>query len=206
MEEAIETCRSANSSEHVLVKHIRPSFFGSVSILMRRMFLNLSRDANAIQLRIFQYVALGLLLWIFIGRIGLDQTGVQNRLGYLYQATVGCLFVGILSGIALFPDMRDVYYRESRDGLYSASAFILSYTLHALPTDLLCTALFCAWTVGLIGFQGETSFLISFYAFGCGVNLGESLAIIFLLIFRSTVEKFVYLWTGYPSSWSSLNL
>jgi ATP-binding cassette subfamily G (WHITE) protein 5 (sterolin 1) len=196
-EEAIEACRSTRSGEHVFVKRSRLSFFGSVNILMRRMFVNLVRDANGLQLRAVQYVALGFLLWIFMGKMGQDQNSVQNRFGYLYQATVAGLFLGILSAVGLFPDVRDVYYRESRDGMYSASAFVLSYTLHALPTDIISTALFCAWSVGVMGLQGGVSnFFINLFALACGVNVGESLAMVFLLIYQAVVRLQELFWTS----------
>ncbi len=53
--------------------------------------------------------------------------------GLLYEAMSGPIFIGMLNAISLFPAQRDLFYRESRDGLYGAGSFQLGYTLHAMP-------------------------------------------------------------------------
>jgi ATP-binding cassette subfamily G (WHITE) protein 5 (sterolin 1) len=173
----------------VFVKRSRLSFFGSVNILMRRMFVNLVRSPDGLHLRLVQFVLLSFLIWLFSRKLSHDQNSVQNRFGYIYESIIGGSFLGMLSAVGLFPDVRDVYYRESRDGMYSASAFILSYTLHALPTDVLSVTLYLIWSFTLIGLQFTNSGIFAnFFAIVCGLHFGESLALIFLLVFRSTVS------------------
>ena len=40
------------------------------------------------------------------------------------------------------PSLRDIYYRESGDGLYSATVFLIAYALHVLPFTMASSAIF----------------------------------------------------------------
>ena len=54
------------------------------------------------------------------------------------------LLICTLSLITLFsvPPLRDIYYRECRDGLYSTSTFLLSYSIHVIPFQAVSAFIF----------------------------------------------------------------
>lgn len=90
----------------------RPPPARIVWTLTRRMLTNMSRDSNAIGIRLTQLLFFGVLLLLFLGRLGHDQNSVQNRLGILYQVVAGSMFMGLLNASGLFPAEREVFARE----------------------------------------------------------------------------------------------
>jgi len=64
-----------------------------------------------------------------------------------------------VAGIPSFLEERSVYYRETKNGLYTTLPFILSNTLVNIPFLFLCTMFFsliCYWAIGL--HPGATAF------------------------------------------------
>ncbi len=98
----------------------RGFFFKKVGILVRRLSINLVRDQEGLFTRLGQMISFALLLWLFMGPFSLHQSGVQNRLGYIYEVVIAPAFMGMLNALALFPVARDVFDRERQDGLYSS--------------------------------------------------------------------------------------
>ena len=52
----------------------------------------------------------------------------------------------MFNAIALFPTMRDMYYRESRDGFYRSWMFLLTYIAHIVPFAMLASIIFSTFT------------------------------------------------------------
>lgn len=53
---------------------------------------------------------------------------MKTRYGFLY--------------FILVPPLRDLFYRECRDGLYSTGTFILTYAIHVLPFHIIASFIF----------------------------------------------------------------
>jgi hypothetical protein len=70
-------------------------------VLFERSFKNLARTGPNFSARVFNLSAMGFLLFIFIFRLGLNQFGVQNRIGLLYEALAGAYYVGHLNSVSL---------------------------------------------------------------------------------------------------------
>jgi len=104
---------------------------------------------------------------------------VQNRLGLWHQLT-SLLFVGLLNCVAIFPDERNVFYRERADGTYTTAPFFLSYLLNELPAELIASLVFTVtltFAIGLVA-SVEQCLVTAFVVF-CVVNSGEALGIVF---------------------------
>ena len=188
LQEAISSHQQSASEEHVFHARERIGLFSMIFILFSRMMLNLSRHASGLQIRLVQMPLFAFLLWIYMGHLGDDQNSIQNRFGYLYQTLSGGIFMGFFNACGLYPDIRDVFLREYRDGLYSPLAFIVSYTLHALPTDVGSVCLFSMMSFWVVGVQSSTfSALVYIYTTFCAVNFGESMGMMFCTVFRDTV-------------------
>ena len=50
----------------------------------------------------------------------------------------------IVSPLIPVPALRDLYYRESRDGLYGPTTFLLAYFFHMLPFTVASVSIFCS--------------------------------------------------------------
>ena len=188
LHDAISSHQQTASEDHVFHAREKLGLVSTVYILMSRMLLNLVRHAAGMQIRLFQLLLFAFLLWIFMGRFGDDQNSIQNRFGYLYETVSGGMFMGLLSACGLYPDLRDVFLREHRDGLYSPLAFIAAYTLHALPTDVGSVFLFAIMSFWVMGINSalDSAWMFMFSTF-CALHFGESLGLMFCTIFKNTV-------------------
>ncbi|KAL5008818.1 hypothetical protein ScPMuIL_014399 [Solemya velum] len=133
-------------------KRRKPSYIYILKCLVSRLMVNLSRERTGYLSRIFMMVAFVPFICIFLGRLKDNQQSVQDRIGLMYQGSQVPYFMGILLPVALFPPLRDLYYRECRDGLYSTGAFILAYTIHVFPFQVISSLIFSSivyWATGM---------------------------------------------------------
>ncbi|KAF2734700.1 P-loop containing nucleoside triphosphate hydrolase protein [Polyplosphaeria fusca] len=164
-----------------------PSTFPSAfPILLRRATKNFFRQPDLLTARIMQVVGLGIVLALFFAPLKNDYFAVQNRLGFLVEIAP-LYFVGMLNNIAVYPNERDVFYRDYDDRVYGVTAFFLTYTAIEVPFEIVCSLLFSVLATLACGLQrnAETFFIIAFNAF-CIVSCGESLGIAFNTLFAHT--------------------
>jgi hypothetical protein len=91
----------------------------------------------------------------------------------------------MLQNIAVYPDERDVFYREETDNCYSTEAFILQYTALELPFEIIASIVFgfvAAYAVDMER-SVQMAFIAAFNCF-CIVNCGDSLGIMFCTLFN----------------------
>lgn len=158
----------------------------ALPVLMRRSFVNFKRNKNAVIARTSQVFSYGAILALFFSPLGNDLASVNARLGFVQQFSP-LYFVGMLQNIAVYPEERDVFYREHEDNAYSIEAFFLQYTLAEIPFEIF-TALIFAVLVDLAAQLPRTPSLFFIVAFNCFaiVNCGESLGIMFNTLFNHT--------------------
>ncbi|KAJ3095113.1 hypothetical protein HDU97_007254 [Phlyctochytrium planicorne] len=150
-------------------------FFMSLPILVGRSFVNLRRQFGLVSARIFQGVALGVILTLYFARLKMDAS-VTSRIGFLQQ--VGALvFIGMLNCIAVFPQELRLFRFEHQDGVYSIESFFWTYTINEIPFDAIGGLLFGVLAHFAIGIKINV-FLISFFAFTM-VVAGESIGMAF---------------------------
>lgn len=90
----------------------------------------------------------------------------------------------MLQNIAIYPNERDVFYREQEDNCYSIEAFVIQYTILEVPFEIASSLVFGALMAFAIGMQRTVEmFLIAAFNCFCIVNCGESLGIMFCTLF-----------------------
>lgn len=99
--------------------------FTTVVVLVVRSTLNLARTPRLVLSRVLQVAAFAGLLALFFSPLPTDQSGVQNRLGLIYQSS-SVVFIGMLNCVSGFPIERDVFRREHADGLYGPISFLIA--------------------------------------------------------------------------------
>ncbi len=154
------------------------SFVATAPLLLRRSALNLRRQPGVLSARMFQGISFGIVLCCFFTRLpGSGQPAVQNRIGLLYEL-MGLTFVGMLNCVAVFPGERNVFYRETADGAYGTSAFVLTYTALELPCELLTGIVYGVMFGPIAGLRSSPArFWRLAYAVFCAINAGESIGI-----------------------------
>ncbi|KAH9488423.1 ATP-binding cassette sub- G member 5 [Bulinus truncatus] len=123
---------------------------------------------------------------IFLGQLGLNQGSIQDRLGVIYQASQVPPYMGIVNAIALYPSLRDVFYREYQDGLYSTLTFLGVYYVHCLPFNIISSVAFSAALYWIAGMNPDL------VGFGCFIlvcvmlsQVGEMVTVSVLGLFRN---------------------
>lgn len=163
---------------------IKPDYF-TFPILLSRAWMNISRQPDLLLNRFTQSVFFGLILCCFFAPIGNDQNSIQNRVGILQELTALC-FIGMLSCIAIYPNERNVFYREYVDGYYTARSFVMTYFAIAIPILIVSAfgvSLLMVYAIG-INPGNSTAWLAFTYVLFCFMFTGESLGIMFCSVFQ----------------------
>ncbi|KAK2595270.1 hypothetical protein QQS21_006985 [Conoideocrella luteorostrata] len=164
----------------------RASIFVALPLLLQRAIINTRRQPQLILARTMQVVGLAAVFTLFFAPFGNDYFAVQNRMGFVQQ--IGAFyFVGMLQNVAVYPNERDVFYREDDDGVYTVDAFLVSYTLIEVPFEILSCLIFGVLGTFAVGLPRTVTmyFVCTFACFGV-VSCGESLGIMFNTLFEHT--------------------
>jgi len=87
-------------------------------------------------------------IWI---RLGDSDSKINDRLSVHFYSVAFLAFMSV-AGIPGFLEERAVFYRETKNGLYTTLPFVLANTLVNIPFLFLCTIFFsviCYWAIGL---------------------------------------------------------
>ncbi|OWF47199.1 ATP-binding cassette sub-family G member 5-like [Mizuhopecten yessoensis] len=120
----------------------KPSVFRVILALLSRSYRHTGRDRSIYASRMFLLFCFVPFICLFLLQMGTDQRSIQDRIGLIYQGTSVPSYMGLMNGFYLFPPLRDLYYRESMDGLYSSVTFVIAYALYAVPFHVFSTVLF----------------------------------------------------------------
>ncbi|RSL48912.1 hypothetical protein CEP53_009379 [Fusarium sp. AF-6] len=158
----------------------------SLPLLVRRAITNTCRQPQLVLARIMQSSGVAIIFTLFFAHLGHDYLSIQTRLG-LFQQLGGFYIIGMLTNVAIYPNERDVAYRESSDGAYSLDSFLASYTIFELPFEVINALFFGILAVFAIGLPHTvaTYFVASLACFS-GLSCGESLGIMFNTLFSHT--------------------
>jgi len=181
-----ETSKIATPAELGSMKREMTPFHIAFPILLHRGIINFQRQPPFIIARIMQVVGLAIILTLFFAPLKNNYYSVQSRLGYI-QEFAAMYFVGMLQNVAVYPNEKEVFYREHDDGAYSVEAFFLQYTSLEVPFEIFTSLIFAVLTVLAAGLPRtvEMFFVAAFNCF-CIVSCGESVGIMFNTLFRHT--------------------
>lgn len=157
----------------------RASFATAMPLLIHRAIINTRRQPDQVLARTMQVIGLALLLALFFAPLKNDFYSVQNRMGFV-QELGAFYFVGMLQNVAIYPNERDVFYREDDDGVYSVEAFMATYTILEVPFEIFSCVVFGVLGAIAVGLPRTVTmyFVTVFACFGI-VSCGESLGIMF---------------------------
>lgn len=173
------------------ITYYRPQksgFFRTLFTLLGRMTLNVFRDRTSYLSRIFMLSLFVPFICIFLGHLGRNQTSIQDRIGLLYQSSQVPPYVAALNAASLFPPLRDLYYRECSDGLYSATTFLLAYVIHIMPFTIISSGIFSSVVYWVTGLQPLTEKFIHFSSLIFFLNFfGEIMCVLVMGAFMNPV-------------------
>ncbi|PQE19330.1 ABC transporter protein [Rutstroemia sp. NJR-2017a BVV2] len=120
-------------------------FFSAYPILVHRASINFRRQPPLLAARIMQVVGLSIILALFFAPLKHDYYSVQTRFGFI-QEFCAFYFVGMLQNVAIYPNEKDVFYRENDDGIYSVEAFFAQYVTLEIPFEIITSFIFAILT------------------------------------------------------------
>lgn len=164
----------------------RASLRTALPLLLERATINTRRQPPLIMARLMQVIGLAIVLALFFSPLHHDYYSVQNRMGFVQE--IGAFyFVGMLQNVAVYPNERDVFYREDDDGVYGVGAFLASYTILEVPFEIISCLVFGVLGAIAVGLPRTVTmyFVCVFACFGI-VSCGESLGIMFNTLFGHT--------------------
>jgi hypothetical protein len=116
-------------------------------------------------------------LALFFAPLKNDYYAVQTRMGYV-QEFAAFYFVGMLQNVAVYPNEKDVFYRENDDGTYGVEAFFAQYLTLEVPLEVISSLIFAVLTDLAAGLPRTAQmFFVCFFNCFCVVSCGESLGI-----------------------------
>ncbi|KAF8154965.1 P-loop containing nucleoside triphosphate hydrolase protein [Crassisporium funariophilum] len=144
-----------SDSHDVWVSYGNPSYverlFWNTLVLAERSTLNYMRNLLAYGVRAGMYGGMGFMLATIWIRLGTEDSIINDRLSVHFYSVAFLAFMSV-AGIPAFIEERAVYYRETKNGLYTTLPFVLSNTLVNIPFLFMCTVFFtviCYWAIGL---------------------------------------------------------
>lgn len=153
------------------------SFISAYPILVHRSFINFRRQPPLLIARTMQVTGLAIILTLFFAPLHNDYYSVQTRLGFI-QEFCAFYFVGMLQNVAVYPNEKDVFYRENDDRTYGVEAFLASYITLEVPFEIGTSLLFAILVDLGAGLPRTTQmFFVCFFNCFCIVSCGESLGI-----------------------------
>ncbi|KAJ5156010.1 hypothetical protein N7492_008813 [Penicillium capsulatum] len=152
-------------------------------LVLHRSFINFWRQPPLVMARSMQIVGIAIIMALFFAPLKNDYAAVQSRMGFI-QEFAALYFVGMLQNIAIYPNERDVFYREEADNCYSAETFILSYTTIEIPFEIASALVFGVLAAFADNMKRTVQmFLISAFNCFCIISCGESVGIMFCTLF-----------------------
>lgn len=155
-----------------------PNVFRVMFTLWKRMMVNLARERTIYIPRLFMLSLFVPFILAFLGHMKTNQESIQDRIGLMYQSASVPPCVSILNAVAIFPPLRDLYYRECRDGLYSTATFILTYAIHVLPFHIIASFFFSIIVYWVTGLYPSWDRFAIYYAVVCALHfIGEIITV-----------------------------
>lgn len=170
-------------------------------LVLHRSFINFWRQPPLVMARTMQIPGIAIIMALFFAPLKNDYAAVQSRMGFV-QEFAALYFVGtrnppcveiipaneinagMLQNIAIYPNERDVFYREEADNCYSAETFILSYTTIEIPFEIASSLVFGVLAAFADNLKRTVQmFLISAFNCFCIISCGESVGIMFCTLF-----------------------
>ncbi len=131
------------------------------SILLRRSFLNVTRNKMLFRGRLVRSIVLGTLIGIVYSKVTNNQTSIQDKTGAVFFALIQTAIASSLSVLSVFPQDLQVFAREYRSNLYRIDTYFLSVIFSGTPHQILAPLIEATIMFWLIGF-GDISKYIEF--------------------------------------------
>ncbi|KAL9647271.1 hypothetical protein ABK040_012622 [Willaertia magna] len=120
-------------------------------VIMVRAFTNIVRDRKLTIARIFQNVAMAILVGLIFLRKTYSYKDVQDRIGVLFFVLLNQAMNALFSSLTMVADEKPVYLRERGAKMYRVSSYYLGRSLAEIPNIFFFPVLFSVITYWMVG-------------------------------------------------------
>jgi len=149
---ALQCIRESDAAEQLGAYYTRHAgWFMQFALLVKRSIKLQSRDFVGVGVTVAIELIYALIVSALFRNVGMDQKGVQDRIGCLFFVVLNVAYTAALPAINIFAGEKSIVIRERASGAYVWSSYYLSKYVGELP-KLLPRLLFCSlvyWIVGL---------------------------------------------------------
>lgn len=114
-------------------KHRKQGWWGQFRLLLKRAWMQASRDGPTNKVRARMSVASAIIFGSVFWRIGKSQTSILDRMGLLQVAAINTAMAALTKTVGVFPKERAIVDRERAKGSYSLGPYLLSKLLAEIP-------------------------------------------------------------------------
>ncbi|PGH14543.1 hypothetical protein AJ80_05863 [Polytolypa hystricis UAMH7299] len=161
-QDAIES--SATAAEKHLIqtsKSEHANFLSVVLTLLHRTFIKSYRDVVAYGIRIAMYLGLAIMMGTVWLRLGNKQENIQPFANAIFFSSAFMSFMAV-AYVPSFLEDRSTFIKERANGLYGATAFIVSNFIIGIPFLFLITLLFSVVAYWLVNFRADAEAFFTF--------------------------------------------
>lgn len=185
----VEMTENEDSDSGFTVESVekKPSLPSLTLTLLHRSFVKSYRDVVAYGIRLAMYTCLGIMMGTVWLRLDPTQTSIQPLINAIFFGSAFMSFMAV-AYVPAFLEDRFQYVKEHRNGLYGATALIVSNFLIGLPYLFLFSIVFSIISYWLSNFQPTA---ISFFTWVLWLFLdlvaAESLVVLMTSLFPNFV-------------------
>lgn len=165
----------------------RSTFFNTTLALVHRSFIKSYRDVVAYGIRLAMYIGLAIMMGTVWLRLPTIQSSIQPFTNAIFFGSAFMSFMAV-AYVPAFLEDRATFVKERANGLYGATAFMISNFIIGLPYLFLISLIFSLITYFLNNFRPTAS---AFFTWVMWLFLdllaGESLVVLISSIFPNFV-------------------
>ncbi|KAJ8905228.1 hypothetical protein NDN08_001736 [Rhodosorus marinus] len=140
-------------SKHV--GHPLLSWWDQLSMLFGRSVRQVKRDRKSNMARIIPSITSAIMFGMIYWRMGRDQSGIHNRLGFLMVCATNTAMLAMTRTLKVFPPEKSVVDRERARHSYHVLPYLLGKIVAELPAVLAPPLLFGSILYPMAGLEGS---------------------------------------------------
>lgn len=136
--------------------------FGRIRLLLRRAWLQITRDKKTFMSRFMSSFMSALLFGAIYWRIGKTQSTIQDRLGLLQVCTINTAMTALVKTLNVFPREGVLANRERARGSYNVVQYFISKLIAEMPVSAFFPLVFSLTVYPMVQLSGGLSRILRF--------------------------------------------
>ncbi|EAR86301.1 ABC transporter family protein (macronuclear) [Tetrahymena thermophila SB210] len=176
MKQIVESEIEQKLDSQIIVNKYSTSQLYQISQIAKRAFYTVKRNPILFRVRIFQAVAMGLIIGLIYLQMedgSNNPTSIRDmndRNGLLFFVCINQLMMSLNPCLVSFPSMRGVFLREDNSKLYTVFAYYFGRLIVEIIPSIIAPIVYGIIQFYMIGLNDHTSANVIFYLFSLVLN------------------------------------